>query len=70
VLDRGDIDSALRQIEIDAAKHLDAGDDLTDEVGKPGGRIVMVLEHDAEHAALACHPGSLDRVERSRSIVG
>jgi hypothetical protein len=70
VFDSRRIDAADREVEIDPAEYLDAGNDEPDQVGEPCRRFVMILQHDAAHPAGLRKPRRLDRVERSRPVVG
>ena len=61
VLDRRRVDSADRQVQIDAAEHLDARDERSGEIRVARRRFVMVLDDDRAHAAVArlsAPPGS------------
>ena len=53
VLDRRRIHPADRQIEIDPAEHFEARRLLARKIREAGGRLVVVLEHDAAHPSRA-----------------
>ncbi len=70
MLDGRGIHPANRQIQIDAAEHVDAGDLLADHVGEPSGRVVMILQHDRAHAVRARHDRRLESVDGALRVVG
>ena len=60
VLDGGGVDPADRQVQRDAAEHLDAGHDLANEVGQAGRRVVVVLQDDGALLPRVREPGHLE----------
>jgi hypothetical protein len=68
--DRFRIDSADRPIQVDAAENFDARHFLPNDVGQRGGRFVMILQHEATHAAFFRKSREVDGIDRARPAVG
>ena len=69
MLDSGRVHTADREIEIDAAEHLEPGRCLAREERQARGRIVVILEDEAAHAASVRELRHLDTVYRARHVV-
>ena len=70
MFDRGRVHAADGEVQIDAAEHFDARHFLADDLREASGRVVVVLEDDRAHAAVAGELRGIDGVHRSRGVVG
>src|SRR5262245_59702137 len=69
VLDGGCVHAANREIEVDSTEHLEPGRCLAREKRQAGGRIVVILEHEAAHAVRVRELRRLDTVDRAWHVV-
>jgi hypothetical protein len=67
--DSGRVHTANREIEIDAAEHLEPRRCLAREKRQARGRIVVILEHEAAHAVRVRELRHLDTVHRPWHVV-
>src|SRR5467141_2252041 len=58
------VDAADAAVERDAAEQLDARNGLAAGVRKLGGRIAVVLQHEATHAPVFRQFGEVDGIDR------
>ena len=70
VLDRGRVDAADREVQVDSAEDFDARDQLAHHVDQTGGRLVVILEDDRAHAPRLRKLRDFNPVDRPRTIVG
>ena len=64
--DRGWIDAAHRQVQVDAAKDLDSGYHLANQVGHGRGGLIVVLQDQSAHTTAFRQAGEIDCVDRPR----
>jgi hypothetical protein len=69
VVDGVRVHAANRQVEIDAAEHLDARHRLAREEREAGRRIEVALQHDRAHPFVFRKPRRFEAIERPRHVV-
>src|SRR6185503_18150865 len=70
LLYRGRIHATHAQVEVDAAKHLNARHNFVDQVRDIGSRLVVILQHDRPHPAAFCQSRQINRVDAPRNRIG